>query len=544
MIAIQFSNISLVLGARAIFRNLTWEIQDNQKIGLIGPNGAGKTSLLKLITGEYTAEPGGGVTHARGMSIGCLPQQPEFPPNQTALALALDANPRLAGLEAEIRQVEDSLGDPRVYGDEKRLTRAVENLQTLIDEYQNLGGEQYPKRVRDLLTGLGLAESELEKPIGVLSGGQKKLVGLARLLLAAPDVLLLDEPDNHLDLAGKLYLERLIQNYPGSVVIVSHDRYLLDAVVTHIAELEDGKISVFTGDYSAYMLDKQIRLARQDMLFQVQQHQIARIEAAIKRYSIWAKVYGNEKFAKRARSIQHRLDKMDRMDRPVLEQRRMGLQLTGWRGSTRVLEMIAVCKAYAAHPVLDGIDLLVEHGERVGLIGKNGAGKSVLLRLLMGVEPPDRGEIILGPSIKMAYYAQEHDTLNLEQTVIEAVRYAGNLSEPNAVSFLGRYLFSYQQSSQQIKELSGGERSRLQLALIVLSGANFLLLDEPTNNLDIASAEALENALEDFKGTALIISHDRYFLDQVIDRLLVLADGRVTSHVGGYSEYLSQMNGS
>jgi len=544
MIAIQFSNISLVLGARAIFRNLTWEIQDNQKIGLIGPNGAGKTSLLKLITGEYTAEPGGGVTHARGMSIGCLPQQPEFPPNQTALALALDANPRLAGLEAEIRQVEDSLGDPRVYGDEKRLTRAVENLQTLIDEYQNLGGEQYPKRVRDLLTGLGLAESELEKPIGVLSGGQKKLVGLARLLLAAPDVLLLDEPDNHLDLAGKLYLERLIQNYPGSVVIVSHDRYLLDAVVTHIAELEDGKISVFTGDYSAYMLDKQIRLARQDMLFQVQQHQIARIEAAIKRYSIWAKVYGNEKFAKRARSIQHRLDKMDRMDRPVLEQRRMGLQLTGWRGSTRVLEMIAVCKAYAAHPVLDGIDLLVEHGERVGLIGKNGAGKSVLLRLLMGVEPPDRGEIILGPSIKMAYYAQEHDTLNLEQTVIEAVRYAGNLSEPNAVSFLGRYLFSYQQSSQQIKELSGGERSRLQLALIVLSGANFLLLDEPTNNLDIASAEVLENALEDFKGTALIISHDRYFLDQVIDRLLVLADGRVTSHVGGYSEYLSQMNGS
>ncbi len=229
-----------------------------------------------------------------------------------------------------------------------------------------MGGEQYPKRVRDLLTGLGLAESELEKPAGVLSGGQKKLVGLARLLLSAPDILLLDEPDNHLDLAGKLYLERLIQNYPGAVVIVSHDRYLLDAVVTHIAEMEDGKISVFSGDYSAYMLDKQIRLARQDTLFQVQQHQIARIEAAIKRYSIWAKVYDNEKFAKRARSIQHRLDKMDRLDQPVLERRRMGLQLNGWRGSTKVLEMIDVCKAYSARPVLDGIDLLIEHGERVG----------------------------------------------------------------------------------------------------------------------------------------------------------------------------------
>jgi ATP-binding cassette subfamily F protein 3 len=540
MIAIQFSNVSLVLGARAIFRGLSWEIQDNQKLGLIGPNGGGKSSLLKLITGEYTAELGGGVTRARKLSIGYLPQQPELPGHQTALALAMEGNPRLAGLETEIQAVEASLGDPQVYGNEKRLARALERQQALLDEYRTLGGEQYPKRVRDLLTGLGLAESELEKPIAVLSGGQKKLVGLARLLLSTPDVLLLDEPDNHLDLAGKLYLERLIQNYPGTVVIVSHDRYLLDAVVTHIAELEDGKITVFEGDYSAYLLDKQIRLARQDALFQVQQHQIARIEAAIKRYSIWAKVYDNEKFAKRARSIQHRLDKMERMDRPVLERRRMGLQFNGWRGSSRVLEMIDVCKAYAARPVLGGVNLLLEHGERVGMIGKNGAGKSVLLRLLTGLETPDRGEIILGPSVKVAYYAQEHDTLNLEQTVIDAVRYAGNLSESSAVSFLGRYLFSYRQSSQKIKELSGGERSRLQLALIVLSGANFLLLDEPTNNLDIASAEVLAAALEDFEGTALIISHDRYFLDQVVDRLLVLADGQVTSFAGGYSDYLNR----
>ncbi len=542
MIAIQFSNVSLVLGARSIFRAITWEIQDNQKIGLIGPNGAGKSSLLKLITGEFTAEAGGGVTRARGMSIGYLPQQPELPLDQTALALTMEGNPRLAVLEAEIQQVETSLGDPRVYGAEKRLTHALERQQSLLDEYQNLGGEQYPRRVRDLLTGLGLAEGELEMPIGVLSGGQKKLIGLARLLLASPDILLLDEPDNHLDLAGKLYLERLIQNYPGTVVIVSHDRYLLDAVVTHITELEDGKISVFTGDYSAYTFDKQIRLARQETLFQVQQHQIAHIEAAIKRYSIWARVYDNEKFAKRARSIQHRLDKIDRLDHPLLERRRMGLQLNGWRGSSRVLEMRDVAKAYATRPVLDGIDLLLEHGERVGMIGKNGAGKSVLLRLLMELETPDRGEIIVGPSIKVAYYAQEHDTLNMEQTVIDAVRYAGNMSEPSAVSFLGRYLFTYLQSAQKIKQLSGGERSRLQLALIVLSGANFLLLDEPTNNLDIASAEVLETALEDFEGTALIISHDRYFLDQVVNRLLVLEDGRVTSFGGGYSEYLSHID--
>jgi ATP-binding cassette subfamily F protein 3 len=540
MIAIQFSNVSLVLGARAIFRGLNWEIQDDQKIGLIGPNGAGKSSLLKLITAEYTPETGGAIVKARGLSIGYLPQQPDFPPEQTALELAMAGNPRPAELEELLQRVEASLADPQVYNHPRRLERAVEEQQRYLDEYQRLGGEQYPQRVLDLLTGLGLAEADLHKPVGVLSGGQKKLIGLARLLLAAPQVLLLDEPDNHLDLNGKLYLERLIQNYPGAVVIVSHDRYLLDAVVTQIAEIEDGKISVFNGDYSAYMLDKQMRLARQDVLFQVQQRQIARIEAAIKRYSIWAKVYDNEKFAKRARSIQNRLDKMDRLDKPVLERRRMALQLAGWRGSTKVLEMRAVRKAYSGRAVLDGIDLLIEHGERVGMIGKNGTGKSVLLRLLMELETPDQGEIRLGPSIKIAYYAQEHDTLDMEQTVLDAARYAGSLSESNAVSFLGRYLFSYKQCAQKIKELSGGERSRLQLALIVLSKANFLLLDEPTNNLDIASAEVLESALEDFEGTALIISHDRYFLDQVVDRLLVLEVGRVTSHAGGYSDYLNE----
>lgn len=541
MIAIQFSNVTLVLGAHTIFHELNWEIQDNQKIGLIGPNGAGKSSLLKLITGENTPEPGGGITRARGVTVGYLPQQPELPLDQTALALALAGNPRLEALEDEIHQVETSLGDPEVYGSEKRLTRALELQHTLLDEYQRLGGEQYPQRVRSLLTGLGLAESEFDKPVSVLSGGQKKLVGLARLLLASPDVLLLDEPDNHLDLAGKLYLERLIQNYPGAVVFVSHDRYMLDAAASHIAELEDGKITMFTGNYSDYMLDKQLRLARQEALFQVQQRQIAHIEAAIKRYSIWAKVYDNEKFAKRARSIQNRLDKMDRLDRPVTERRRMGLRLNGWRGSNKVLEVKDVRKVYDDRAVLDGVDLLLEHGERAGLIGKNGAGKSVLLRLLMGYEVPDQGQVTLGPSIKVAYYAQEHDTLNMEQTVLDSVRYAGQMSESNAVSFLGRYLFSYRQTSQKIKELSGGERSRLQLALIVLSGANFLLLDEPTNNLDIASAEVLEAALEDFEGTALIISHDRYFLDQVVDRLLVLEDGRLTSYTGGYSDYLGRL---
>ena len=539
MISLSLNNVSLVLGGKPIFRDLSWQIGAGYKIGLIGPNGAGKSSLFKLIMGEYNPEPGGSVVRAKGISVGYLPQEPALDPAQTALSAALAGSERISRVMNDLAAVEARIGSPAVYLDPRKLSAALENQQRLLDEYQSLGGEQYPQRVRFLLAGLGLDEGEFGKPLGVLSGGQKKLVGLARLILAAPDVLLLDEPDNHLDLAGKVFLERLIQSYRGTVVIISHDRYLLDAAVTHIAELEDGRLSLFEGDYSSFILDKQTRLARQSELFQVQQHQIARIEAAIKRYSIWAKVYDSEKFAKRARAIQNRLDKMDRLERPVLERRRMDLRLHGWRGSHKVLELRGVRKAFGPTELLKGASLVLRHGERVGVIGRNGAGKSVLLRLALGTLQPDSGDVILGPSIRCGYYAQEHETLDLQRTVLDTLRLAGNMSESSTQAMLRRYLFTYEQAGQKISELSGGERSRLQLALVVLSGANFLLLDEPTNNLDIASAEVLEASLADFEGTALIISHDRYFLDQVVDRILTLDDGAVTSHEGGYSEYLA-----
>jgi len=414
--------------------------------------------------------------------------------------------------------------------------------QTLVQEYAALGGDSYAGRVRELLRGLGLSDDDCARQCGLLSGGQKKLVGLARLLLSRPSVLLLDEPDNHLDLAGKAYLEKLILDYPGAVVIISHDRYLLDAVVTHIAEIEDGRLTTFAGDYSAYRMDKDERLARQDQLYHVQQREISRIEAAIKRYSIWAKVYDNEAFAKRAQSIQKRLDKMDKIERPVLERRRMDLALSGWRGSNQVLEMRAVRKAFGATTPLRGVDLLLRHGDRVGVIGANGAGKSVLLRVITGQMVPDSGAVRLGPSVQLGYYAQEHETLNPEQTLLQAVRGAASITEDGAVSFLRKYLFTYRQASQRIGLLSGGERSRLQLALLVLSGANFLLLDEPTNNLDIASAEVLEEALEEFEGTVLVISHDRYFLDRTIQRLAELKDGRLTEHLGNYADYVARLS--
>ncbi len=540
MIQIQLSNVALILGAHPIFENLNWEIQDGQKIGLIGPNGAGKSSLFKLIMDEHSAELGGTLTRARQIRTGYLPQQPELDLTLTAFEATLDGNPRVAEVKAELEGVEASLGDPEIYGNEHKLQNALDKQAHLLDEYQSYGGDSYPERVRELLVGLGMAEEDLSKPLSVLSGGQKKLVGLARLLQVRPDVLLLDEPDNHLDLPGKIFLEKLIREYEGTVVIVSHDRYLLDAVVTHIADLEDGKLTVFEGDYSSYVIDKDARIARQEQMFRAQQKEVDRLEAAIKRYAIWGKVYDNEDFAAKAKSMQKRLDKMDKIEKPITERRRMDLKLNGWRGSNKVLELDGITKSFGGKRIFKEINETIWHGERVGLIGPNGSGKSVFIRMVLGQETPDQGEIKIGPSVSIGHYSQEHETLDFEQTLLEAVRYAGRMSESNATAFLLRYLFTYQQISQKIGDLSGGERSRLQLALLVLSGANFLLLDEPTNNLDIASAEVLEQALEDFIGTVLVISHDRYFLDRTVERLLAIEDGEFVGYLGGYSDYLEK----
>ena len=542
MIAVQINALNVTYIAKPVFTDLSWQIHDDRCTGLVGPNGAGKSTLLRVLAGQLTAD-GGSIMRQSGLTVGYLRQEPVLTPGRTVWEEALTASTALAEIEAQLATCEVQLGDPTVYGDETKLAHVLDEQARLIGRYEELGGLNYQGRVRAALARVGFeCDIDLSLNTDSLSGGQRKLVGLAKLLVTAPKLLLLDEPDNHLDMAGKALLESVIRDYKGGVVIVSHDRYLLDVVADEIAELEDGRMTVYPGNYSEYAFEKQARLMRQQQMFQAQQKEITRLEQAAKRLLIWGRTYDNEKLIKRGKSIEKRIERIERIDKPVLDRKRMALELSGWRGSNKVLEISDLDRVFATESgeekiVLAGVNLLLWHGERVGLVGPNGAGKSVLFRLILGQDEPSGGTIAIGPSVNVGYYAQQHETLDYDLTLIETIRNAAPLTEHNAVSFLGRFLFTYEQARSKVGTLSGGERSRLQMALLMLTNANFLLLDEPTNNLDIASVEVLEDVLSEFEGTLLVISHDRYFLDRVVGRIADLEEGTITEYIGGYSDF-------
>lgn len=538
-ILVNLDNIHISLAARPIIANLAWEIQDHQRIGLVGPNGAGKSTLMKLIAGELTPDDGN-IFRKSGLTWGRLEQEPDLPHGRTILAEALTANPAIAQLEDALARLEAQMGDPDVYGDPDRLEKVMARHGRLLDQHAHAGGSRYASSVRETLTALGFGPDRWNLRTDHLSGGQKKLVMLAKLLVLQPDLLLLDEPDNHLDIPAKRNLEKLIQTYPGCVVIISHDRYLLDEIATHIAELDGGKITPFIGNYTAYTAEREVRRLRQAQLYAAQQKEIARIEAAIKRFELWASLVVNERHIRQARARQKMLERMDKIDK-VSEARRMKLDLAGWRGSNKVIELVDVEKTFTDGTTLFyGLNLTLWHGERVGLVGPNGAGKSMLLKQLLTPEGITAGEVKIGPSIQIGYYAQEQETLNPDNDLITEIRQTAPVSRETAVAFLLRFLFSYEQMQQPIHKLSGGERSRLQLAKLVLERPNLLILDEPTNNLDIAAIEVLEETLDEFVGTVLVISHDRYFLDKVVDRIVELRDGSLSEYLGGYTDYLAE----
>ncbi|HLZ22881.1 MAG TPA: ABC-F family ATP-binding cassette domain-containing protein [Ktedonobacterales bacterium] len=536
MIALSLRGISKSFGGRRILHDLDFTVPDDARIGLVGPNGAGKSTVLRLLTSDETPDSGD-LTRRRGLRVASLPQH--LPgDDRTAVVTVLAARPDLQEIERDLAACETELARPETTTNLHRIEQVLARQERLLHRFEELGGPGFEGEARARLRALGLDNATITVPTHALSGGQRKLVGLAVCLAQRPDVLLLDEPETHLDLPHREELESLIRNFDGAVVIISHDRYLLDETVSDIAELENGTITLWPGNYSAYTLARQLKLQRQQMLYTAQQKEIARLEEAIARFKLWASIVVNEHHIKQARNKQRQIDAMDKIERPVLQRRRMALQLRGaQRGGQRVLELRHVSKAFDDNLVLLDVNLTIPRGERVGLVGANGAGKSVLAKLLTGDLDPSEGERWIGPSISLGYFAQGNETLPLDATPIDLVRAAKPSYEEQAVALLGRFLFAYDQVRLPVRMLSGGERSRLQLLLLTLGGANCLILDEPTNHLDIDSAEVLEAALETYDGTVIVVSHDRYFLDRIADRIVEVAESEVHSYDGGYSAW-------
>ena len=540
MLLTRLESIQLSYGTRTIFNDISLSLNDNEKIGLVGPNGAGKSSLLKVLAGVDKPQ-GGERTLRREAICAYLPQEFSQDTDQNVLDEVLLGRSDLLAMEAELDALEASLTDPQLAADLDKFGRLIDQQAALVQRYEERDGTRFRSDAEALLVALGLPAEFHRRPVDELSGGQRKLVGLARCLIAKPDLLLLDEPDNHLDIAGKARLEQVLRAYPGAFVLVSHDRYLLDDTVSRIVEIEDGRLTIYEGNYSSYATQREMALLKQQQDYVAQQKEIKRLEEAIARFKLWASIVIDERHIKQARNKQRQIDRMDKVERPVLERRKMALEFrSAERGGQKVLEARHLAKAFGDNLVLLDASFSLRRGERAGLIGANGAGKSVLLRLLLGLDEPSEGEVWTGPSIQLGYYAQGHETLDLDLTPIEFVRRRHALREEQVVALLGRFLFNYRQARSPISVLSGGEKSRLQLLDLMMSGVNCLILDEPTNHLDIPSAEVLEAALDDFDGTVLTISHDRYFLDRTCGRILELEDGEIHEFPGGYSDYFAR----
>ena len=506
---------------------------------MIGPNGGGKSTVMRILDGLEHVDAGT-ASRRRGLLTSYLPQQVE-PDPRTPRQIVRAARPEIERIEGELAECAERLGTPEVIGDLDLMGRVLRRQERLLDELERAGGHAFEGRVEALLLDLGLLPPQLDEASAVLSGGQRKLVALAACLAREPEVLLLDEPETHLDAERRSDLERLVNGFDGAVVMVSHDRYLLDETVTMIAELDGGRITLWPGNYSAYALSRELAQQRQQEQWVTQQKEIARLEEAIRRFKQWFQQGENERHMKQARVKQRQIERMDKVERPVLERRRIGLELhPHQRGGKRAAELREVAVAFGDHPVLLGVDMTVMHGERVGVVGVNGAGKSVMLKTLVGEIAPTEGEVWIGPSIRIGYLAQDQDTLDPDATPLTTMRASYPGTEEQAVSRLMAFLFDYEQVRRPIRTLSGGERTRLQLLLLMLSGANLLVLDEPTNHLDIESIETLEAAIEAFEGTAIFISHDRYFLDRMSDRIVEVRDGEASAFVGGYSDWLER----
>lgn len=537
-ILVQAANVRYAHGGNQIFDDLSFALRDGDRAALIGQNGSGKSTLFRLLAKDL-APQAGAVTHRRGLTVGYLHQQSALPSDRTVREVVAAAAGDPDALESRLHELETQLAEPL---DDETMATVVDHYSATLERLDAVRNTDHETELAKVLGGLRFPDHRWDQRIGELSGGERKLVDVARFLLTQPELLLLDEPDNHFDVEAKAWLEQwLTTSYRGAVCVISHDRYLIDRVANAIFELEDGEIRQYPGNYTAYLEMKRARLEREADLRELQEREFRKLKASAEQLTQWARQ--NPKFASRAENQRRKMAeeraRLEAEASPVLNRRQIKVEFDTERGSTDVIVADGVAKAFGERTVFRPFDLLVRHGERIGLVGPNGAGKTTLVRMILGEEPPTRGTLRLGPSIIVGSYAQEHETLDPNATPLETVRQVKPLTEQQALSALVAMLFNRDDAMNRIGALSGGEQARLQIALLILSGANLLVLDEPTNNLDMGSVEALERALLDFPGAIVTISHDRYFLDTICTRIVEVKDGVVREFPGGYTSYIA-----
>ncbi len=523
---ISLSNVTKAFGTQVLLEDATLAVNARDRIGIVGANGTGKTTLLRLLAGHD--EPTRGDVHiARGTRIAFLDQEPDFSGHGTVLEAALSAFGRLDQLEAELTAIHERLeaGPP----DAERLLRRQGEVQ---HEFERLHGYTRHQRAEAVLHGLGLHGSALAAPVEQLSGGERSRLALAHLLLQGADILLLDEPTNHLDLACLDWLESFLGGFPGATIVVSHDRRFLDGFASRIVEVGLGRLELYKGNYSAYVPQKAERVARQRKLYDQQQERLAKEEDFIRRYAAGQR--GRE-----AKGRRKRLERVERLERPPDERRAIHVRIEPLvRGGNEVLNVIEAAKEFDGRPLFAGLNLQVLRGERIGIVGPNGAGKSTFLRCIVGEEALTHGQATLGHNIHIGYHRQERLDLNTERSILDEVWSRAPQSRIGEIrSLLGLFLFTEDDVFKRVGDLSGGEQARVALAKLILSAPNLLLLDEPTNHLDIPSRLCLEDALDAYEGTVLIVSHDRYVLERVADKILEFKGGRARLFHGPYSYY-------
>ncbi|WP_458124514.1 ribosomal protection-like ABC-F family protein [Paenibacillus sp. Z3-2] len=537
MIIISAQQLTQYHGAHLVLDGITFEIMEGDKVALIGRNGSGKTTLMRLMA-RLNKPDEGQLMIKKDTRMGYVAQVPEGLDDHTVLDVLSLGFKELMVCSTQMKEMEQQMSDPACAADPSQLERLLKRYAALQDQFEREGGYEMDARIDQVADGLDIDKAHYGWRFGSLSGGEQTRVVLASQLIVRPDLLLLDEPTNHLDLERVEWLEGYLREYPGTIVLISHDRYFLDRVVNRTLELEDGEAETSAGGYTEYMKVKEQRLLQQFEEFKEQQKVIKKMKETIRQLEEWGRIGGNEKFFRRAASMRKAIERMEQVKRPVLERRNAEFDVRPTdRTGKRVAVLEQVEKSYGEREILRGISGLLEYGDKIALIGRNGSGKTTLFKLLLGDEQPNAGKLEWGARVDVGYLAQQEEPTNPKLNVLEYFRLEAGVEEGEARGILARYLFYGADVFRSVGQLSGGEWTRLRLALLVQRKPNVLLLDEPTNHLDIASREALEESLVDFEGTVLAISHDRYFVNRLASRVWELEDGQMTAYLGDYEAY-------